>query len=307
MDQEVPMPATSELAGADARDFIQAYEAALANGEGADLAEFLPPIHHPAYAEVHRQLVARDLAHREGINSSMAEVVERTIWNNGRVGTPKIDGRVASAPAFVRDDEVTTARVLIQVQRPEETGPGSKSSPHASGRGSASSSKPRSNGDTAERLAGAMAGMPKPGEEFLSFRILAELGRGAFGRVYLAQQRDLASRYVALKVSPDILGESQTLAQLQHTNIVPIYSVHRASPYQAVCMPYFGATTLSDLLKHWRERESLPETGKELVNTLCSRKSITRQVQETNASQLKSVGPRPEPMAEMPAEHPVVA
>ena len=75
---------------------------------------------------------------------------------------------------------------------------------------------------------------PEPGTTFLDFRLLGELGRGAFGRVYLAEQGELAGRYVALKVARDIVGDSRTLAQLQHTNIVPIYSYHRAGPLQAV-------------------------------------------------------------------------
>ena len=79
--------------------------------------------------------------------------------------------------------------------------------------------------------------------------LVEELGRGAFGRVFLARQGDLADRPVALKVGDRLFGESQTLAQLQHTNIVPIYSLHRAGPFQAVCMPYFGRTTLADVLQ----------------------------------------------------------
>src|SRR5262249_53553249 len=94
----------------------------------------------------------------------------------------------------------------------------------------------------ADRLDRAAAQMPRAGEQFLGFRLYGELGRGAFGRVFLARQGDLAHRWVALKVAPDLWGESQTLAQLQHTHIVPIYSVHQAGPLQAVCMPYFGAT-----------------------------------------------------------------
>src|SRR5262249_43254869 len=53
----------------------------------------------------------------------------------------------------------------------------------------------------AERFARAVATLPKPGDEFLGFRLVQELGRGAFGRVYLALQGDLADRAVALKVS----------------------------------------------------------------------------------------------------------
>src|SRR4051794_30602537 len=37
------------------------------------------------------------------------------------------------------------------------------------------------------------ATMPEVGGEFLGFRLIGELGRGAFGRVYLARQGDLAS------------------------------------------------------------------------------------------------------------------
>ncbi|MGH7151672.1 MAG: serine/threonine protein kinase, partial [Planctomycetota bacterium] len=54
------------------------------------------------------------------------------------------------------------------------------------------------------------------------FRIVREIGRGAFGRVFLAEQPSLANRKVALKVTVEGGGESQTLAQLQHTHIVPV-------------------------------------------------------------------------------------
>jgi eukaryotic-like serine/threonine-protein kinase len=267
-------------------DFLQAYEKARANGDGANLAQFLPPQDHPLYTEVQRQLLARELEYQAQANGEEDSQVAKTIWNYGRAGTPRPECAPAqdAAPA-VAPDEVTTARVVIRVKSPEDLNIGSRSAPRAFGADSAVQELPPSGPGTAERLAGALAGLPAPGSDFLGFRLLAELGRGAFGRVYLAQQRDLASRYVALKVSTDILGESQTLAQLQHTNIVPIYSIHRASPYQAVCMPYFGATTLSHLLKNWRERDSLPESGKDLVSTLCNRKSVTRQLRETCAPQ----------------------
>ena len=82
----------------------------------------------------------------------------------------------------------------------------------------------------ADRFARGLSTLPEVGDNFLGFHLIGELGQGAFGKVYLAQQGDLADRPVALKVSPDFFGESQTLAQLQHTNIVPIYSIHRLEP-----------------------------------------------------------------------------
>src|SRR5436190_7135824 len=127
----------------------------------------------------------------------------------------------------------------------------------------------RSDPALAERLRRAMNQLPVVGDWFAGFELVAVLGRGAFGRVYLARQEDLADRFVALKVSADLRGESHALARLQHTNIVPIYSVHRVAPFQAVCMPYFGATTLAHLLARYRSGQSLPTSGRQLVDTLC--------------------------------------
>jgi serine/threonine protein kinase/predicted Zn-dependent protease len=138
---------------------------------------------------------------------------------------------------------------------------------------------------TADRLAEALAAMPEPGSSFLSFTLISELGRGTFGRVYLARQGDLANRLVAVKVSADLWTESQTLAQLQHTNIVPIYSLHRAGPLQAVCMPYLGATTLADLLKEFRDRAALPETAIELESTLASRLALRGKAAASGGSE----------------------
>jgi eukaryotic-like serine/threonine-protein kinase len=282
------MPANSEieLNGLELGDFIQAYEAARAEGKDFDLELFLPSPEDPLYDKVQRELTARDLAHRNQNRLAADKHSKRTVWNQGKVGAPKANmhanREISSAPDPA---DVTTARVEVRIQQPDDLGMGSKSGPHAFGAGESFEESPRPHSDVIDQFVDPFAELPTPGSEFLGFRILTELGRGAFGCVYLAQQRDLASRYVALKVSADIVGESQALAQLQHTNIVPIYSVHRAGRFQAVCMPYFGATTVADLIKHWRERESLPESGKELVSTLCNRKSNTRHMLETNATQ----------------------
>jgi serine/threonine protein kinase/tetratricopeptide (TPR) repeat protein len=122
---------------------------------------------------------------------------------------------------------------------------------------------------------------PEVGDDFLGFRLIAELGRGAFGRVYLAEQEGLANRNVALKVSKSLFGESQTLAQLQHTNIVPIHSVHMKPPFHAVCMPYFGGTTLADALKLLRGGSSPPASGLGLLSTLRSAATFEATPAET--------------------------
>src|SRR5262245_44533580 len=55
--------------------------------------------------------------------------------------------------------------------------------------------------ETADRLPPAASNWPAVGSSFLDFRLLRELGRGAFARVYLAQQEDSANRPVALKLA----------------------------------------------------------------------------------------------------------
>lgn len=130
------------------------------------------------------------------------------------------------------------------------------------------------------RLAQASAAMPEPGMRFLDFRLIQELGRGTFARVFLARQSTLSNRLVALKISADIDSEYRALAQLQHTHIVPIYSVHRAGAFLAVCMPFFGSATLVDVLKEIRGSQTMPRTGSELVSTFRAKNSSVQLPRE---------------------------
>lgn len=140
--------------------------------------------------------------------------------------------------------------------------------------------------------ANSEATFPPIGCTFIGFHIERELGRGAFGRVYLARQGDLAGRPVALKIACDSIAESQTLAQLQHTNIVPIYSFHRAEPFQAVCMPYYGRTTLAEVIGHLRGRASLPNSGRELRSTVAQHSTAaTPSASSTSASTIATKTP----------------
>src|SRR5579871_678925 len=117
--------------------------------------------------------------------------------------------------------------------------------------------------------------LPTVGDELCGFRLCHELGRGSFARVYLAQQKTLAARPVVVKVSAIDSDEPQTLAQLQHTHIVPIYSVHddTAAGLRIVCMPYFGGATLASVLQVLSAEASLPMHGKQLVAALTELRS----------------------------------
>lgn len=120
----------------------------------------------------------------------------------------------------------------------------------------------------AARLAQALALMPAVGADFYGFRLLAELGRGGFARVYLAEQSELAGRHVVVKVEPDLWGEACTLAQMQHPNIVPVYSAHGCGPFQVVCMPYLGWTTFQDLLNDVQKQATPPTLGTALLKAI---------------------------------------
>lgn len=112
--------------------------------------------------------------------------------------------------------------------------------------------------------------LPRAGDEVMGFRLIRELGRGAFARVFLAEQLSLAERRVAVKISLAERDESQTLAQLQHTHIVPIYSSHveTASRLRMLVMPYFGGTTLDRLLAKAGLKADRHLTGRSLVTAL---------------------------------------
>jgi serine/threonine protein kinase/Tfp pilus assembly protein PilF len=125
----------------------------------------------------------------------------------------------------------------------------------------------QSDSNLADRFARAVTSFPPVGTTFLNFGLEAELGRGAFGRVYLARQGDLANRRVALKISADVVGEIRALAQLRHTNIVPIHSVHRRGPLHAVCMPYLGSGTFADIVRELKRSPTLPVSGAGLLSS----------------------------------------
>lgn len=119
---------------------------------------------------------------------------------------------------------------------------------------------------------------PRIGESFCGYPLIAELGRGALARVYLARQTDLAGRLVVLKISSRLNAEADKLARLQHTNIVPVYSVHRSSnddQLYAICMPYLGSLTLADLLTLFEGNSKGTGRIEELISTLVARRRST--------------------------------
>jgi serine/threonine protein kinase/Tfp pilus assembly protein PilF len=123
---------------------------------------------------------------------------------------------------------------------------------------------------------------PEIGEALGEFHILAELGRGGMARVYLAKQDFLAGRFTVIKVTPRGNQEHLKLARLQHTHIVPLYSV-RDFPdrhLRALCMPCLGGATLAHLLGHLRSTPMAERTGRHLLEALRQAAADPRLVSE---------------------------
>lgn len=112
---------------------------------------------------------------------------------------------------------------------------------------------------------------PRVGDTLLGFKLVAELGRGAFARVYLAEQASLANRPVALKVTLRPTREAERLARLQHTNVVPVYSVHDGGPVQVICMPFLGRVTLAALIRAHRTENASRYLGRKSTSARAAR------------------------------------
>lgn len=110
--------------------------------------------------------------------------------------------------------------------------------------------------------------LPEAGETIGGFHLIEELGRGASARVFLAAERQLADRPVALKVTRRASHEPQTLARLQHTHIVPVFSyrIDPATDLHLLCMPYFGQLTLAHLFEDRRLKTA--RTGGEILRVV---------------------------------------
>src|SRR5262245_29601929 len=127
---------------------------------------------------------------------------------------------------------------------------------------------------------------PEVGDTLGDFRLLAELGRGGQGCVFLAAQHTLADRPIVLKITPCDGREHLSLARLQHTNVVPLYFAEDdlARNVRTLGMPYFGSATLKHLLDQVKAVPMTQRTGQHLLDALA-------RVQEASPVQLPARTP----------------
>jgi eukaryotic-like serine/threonine-protein kinase len=109
----------------------------------------------------------------------------------------------------------------------------------------------------------------QPGQQLDEFELKKHLGAGAFATVFLARQRSM-QRLVALKVSSSHGAESQTLAQLDHPNIVRVYD-QRQLPETGLTllyMQYVPGGTLQSILERLVQTPPKAQTGRLLIEVI---------------------------------------
>ena len=244
---------------------LDRFEADARRAAGVDLTAYLPPAVHPEYLDALTELVRLDmeLAFRRGETRTPARYFARF---------PELaDDSVAAAGVNLgarvsdEDGDANPRTVLLPASELPSSSPGTDDRrTDCPTPPTAVAPVPTTDGVTTP----PPSTWPAVGQLVAGFRLTGQLGRGAFGRVYLAQQGDLAGRLVAVKVGKGLVSETRTLARLQHTNIVPVYSAHRHDPFQLVCMPYLGRTTLAHVIDRFRAAgQVMPESVRHLIDT----------------------------------------
>ncbi len=240
--------------------FVERFEAACAQQPGVDVTDYMPDPQHPRYAIIGCELlrVHMELSAAAGKFVTAVQLRERY---------PIVCGQAELFQALQAEElRVLASRSAAIMHRSTLT----------------STSEPAQLPNATK-----LVEMPKPGEHVAGFRLLTELGRGAFSQVFLAEDDSLSRRRVVLKISSKLQGEANLLSRLQHKNIVPVYSLHRHGQYHLICMPFLGTMTLADMSSSGSKSLSIL-SGKELISTLAAHASRTWKEGDPSESQVPS-------------------
>ncbi|MFC1758493.1 protein kinase [Planctomycetota bacterium] len=245
--------------------FVEEFESARERLPDADVADFMPPDGDKYYLAVGAELLRVDLQFGwdQGTPLSLSDYQLRF---------PRIlgDRDNRSDLAF---EEYRMRRIAGEQVDPSEYATVYQINTNGWPQDSDSTVRIRSQHDPTVYNGSAMSPqtLPYASERFADFDLLCELGTGAFSRAFLAEQSGLANRPVVLKITSAKNSEAQQLAKLQHTNIVPIHSVHEKEDSYAICMPYFGPCTLNDAILAVRREKIIPKDGSFLADVVVAR------------------------------------
>lgn len=152
--------------------------------------------------------------------------------------------------------------------------------------------------ETYERLT-ALAGGREADDELPSlvgrFQILARVGHGGLGRVFLARDPEL-DRQVAVKVlDPSltadreerawVLNEARSLARLEHPGVVRVFEVGSTPVHDWVVMEYLPGPSLAEVIAELRRMPGNARSGEEPTDPADeTRRTDTRRVAEKLSS-----------------------
>ena len=245
----------------DIEDIIESYEDACASGRSVSIRDFLPVKDDPARLRVLQELirVEMDRSFRNGIPLALEDY---------RAEYPEL----FVSPKLLAPLAFEEYRLRLMSAEPVDSGVFARKYNVDTSQWPKSAANSQKTPET--ELDSGVRIRLSPGESLLDFQIVGELGRGTFSRVYLARQTSLSGRLVVLKISSVRLREAERLARLQHTNIVPIYSVHEYQQHSVLCMPWFGSATLKDVIESLRS-STQPKDGVSLLSTVTAYDSKT--------------------------------
>ncbi len=252
---------------------VEAFERARTSSADVDLRDYLPGRGHPQYTDIVVELIRADLefSYQESRPRSLANYLEEfpdVRRDHHALAQVAFEEYRLSVKAGVhRSPREYAQQYQIDTSAWPSWSGSCLDDPVAAAQDELNSTIP------SEEFPSAAGGFPDVGAKLGDFELIDELGRGAFGRVFLARQGELADRPVALKVTIEPNAEPQRLAELQHTNIVPIYSLHQVGSLQAVCMPFSGSATLADVRRRLWRAGSRPTSGRELISAVLDQRA----------------------------------
>lgn len=107
------------------------------------------------------------------------------------------------------------------------------------------------------------------GERIDDFDLLADIGHGAYARVFLANQQSMQRR-IALKISRNAGAEPQILAKLDHQNIVRVFDYRRITKRNLclLSMEYLSGDTLKKVISIVKQTEVTQRRGSILLQAV---------------------------------------
>lgn len=277
---------------------VDAFEAAWETTSCVDVRDYVPPRDHPQYDAIVIELLRVDLEHRWSPTDEYAleryrEQFSDLLSNADAMSQLAFeDYRLHAESGQPKSPDDYAFRYQIDVASWYGSGaepllPGTSKRPWAFQSASLRFLE-QSNRGLAQALSEASESFPVVGDRWGDFELLEVLGTGAFATVFLARETRLANRLVALKLAAGCTGESDRLAHLQHSHIVPVHSVHQVGRLHGICMPYLGRTTLVDVLRGWRQRQhGIPKAGQEFVTTIRARKATVNALMQERFTKLR--------------------